>query len=124
MRKLLLTLFVFTLFGAAQAQVYLYNGFEDAFVGTPAAPGGGGATIPSGSAGNWTQTRLNISGASVVNPTHGVDGQQDWIKETYSTSWSPTPGSGTTPTGGAFAGTGALFIQDYFLEVYSMVQEG
>jgi hypothetical protein len=96
------------------SQTYLFNGFEDAFVGSPAAPAGGAATIPAGAAGNWTQQRLNIRGDNSVPPTAiGTDGQKDFQRlEHTGMAWSPAFGSGSGPSSAA-GGSGVLYINDY-----------
>jgi hypothetical protein len=90
MKRLLFLLALLALLGTISATVYLTEGFETDFVGSPGAPTG------------WTQ--------SMNRPVRHATTEKDWMKNTYTTVWAYT--GGTLPAA-AHGGTGVLWIDDY-----------
>ncbi|MBM4403941.1 MAG: choice-of-anchor J domain-containing protein [Candidatus Cloacimonetes bacterium] len=94
MKKLIFLFALLAILAPVLAQTYLFENFETAFVGTPAAPP------------EWTQT--------MNRPVNTGASERDWARSVYSgsgTTWAPAS-SGTNPAG-AVSGTGALWIDDY-----------
>lgn len=84
----------------ATAQVYLTEGFENPFTGSPAAPVG------------WTQTQLILIGDGIAEPAT-ITGEKDWERNTSTGLgiWTTTASSGIYPSAPA-TGTAALFMND------------
>ena len=91
MKKLLLFLLLVLVSLPISAQI-LTEDFESAWSGTPPAPT------------SWSQTRIRaINSASA---------EKDWLQNTWSGSaWTLT--GGTTPSAGAYSGTGVAWIDDF-----------
>lgn len=85
--------------GSLQAQVYLTENFDSAFVGTPAAPPG------------WTQTRIQYLGDPSTTAATQVTGSKDFIRNVNTAGVWSVAGFGTNPAN-AFSGDGALYLED------------
>ena len=85
---------------SVKAQVYLTEGFENAFTGNPAAPSG------------WSQSRLVLIGDGIPEPAT-TTGEKDWEQNinTAPATWSTVASSGIYPNAAA-TGSAALFMND------------
>ncbi|MDO9001135.1 MAG: GEVED domain-containing protein [Bacteroidota bacterium] len=102
MRKILLAILALTTFTytSTKAQIYLTEGFENPFTGTPAAPTG------------WTQTQLVLIGDGIPEAST-TTGEKDWEQNINigPATWSTTATSGVYPNAAA-TGSAALFMND------------